>query len=141
MLIVTKGRYKNQYVVGGAGLFDTITGFFKRVVTSDAAKRAASTMLNAGKVAAKEIRKKAVDLGKEAAVDTGKRLLDKAVARLSSKGKSEIYNGPMQLTQKSKEILARLLEEDSRVNINNLLYGEAIKIQDLFRRLNGGGLV
>ena len=58
MLIVTKGRYKNQYVVGGAGLFDTITGFFKRLVTSDAAKRAASTMLNAGKVAAKEIGKK-----------------------------------------------------------------------------------
>src|SRR6218665_2484135 len=71
MLIVTKGRYKNQYVVGGAGLFDTITGFFKRLVTSDAAKRAASTMLNAGKVAAKEIGKKAVDLGKEAAVDAG----------------------------------------------------------------------
>jgi len=53
MLIVTKGRYKNQYVVGGAGMFDTITGLFKRLVTSDAAKRAASTMLNAGKDAGK----------------------------------------------------------------------------------------
>jgi len=65
MLIVTKGRYKNQYVVGGAGLFDTITGFLKRLVASDAAKRSASTMLNAGKDVAKEIGKKAVDLGKK----------------------------------------------------------------------------
>ena len=158
MLIVTKGRYKNQYVVGGARLFDTITGFFKRLVTSDAAKRAASTMLHAGKDAANEIGKKAVDLGKEAAVDAGKRLLDKAVAKRSSKEKSDISNGPMPLTQKSKEILARLpvqqvsltqkskdilarlLAEDSGVNINNLPSGGAIKIQDLVRRLNGGGL-
>src|SRR6218665_1501110 len=108
MLIVTKGRYKNQYVVGGAGLFDKITGFFKRLVTSDAAKRAASTMLHAGKDAANEIGKKAVDLGKEAAVDAGKRLLVKAVAKRSSKEKSDISNGPIPLTQKSKEILARL---------------------------------
>ena len=65
-------------------------------------------MLNGGKDAAKEIGKKAVDLGKEAAFDAGKRLLDKAVAKLSSQRKSEISNGPMPLTQKSKEILARL---------------------------------
>jgi|SRR6218665_1536730 len=158
MLIVTEGRYKNQYVVGGAGLFDTIMGFFKKLVTSDAAKRAASTMLIAGKDAAKVIGKKAVDLGKEAAVNAEKRLLDKAAAKLSSKGKSDISNAPRPLTQKSKEIsarlpvqpvsltqkskdiLARLLAEDAGVNINNLLSGGAIKIHDLVRRLNGGGL-
>ena len=98
-----------------------------------------------------KMREKAVDLGKEAAVDAGKRLLGKAVARLSWKGKSDISNGPTPLTQKSKEILARLplqqvsltqkskdilarlLAEDSSVNINNLLSGGAIKIQDLVR--------
>jgi len=58
MLIVTKGRNKNQYIVGGAGMFDTKAGFFKILVTSDAAKRAVSTMLNAGKDAAKEIGKR-----------------------------------------------------------------------------------
>ena len=73
-LIVTKGRYKNKYVVGGAGLLDTIARFFKSLVTSDAAKRADSTMLHAGKDAAKEIGKKAVDLRKEAAVDAGQSL-------------------------------------------------------------------
>jgi len=45
---------------------------------------------------------------------------------------------PVSLTQKSKDIIARLLADDSGVNINNLLSGGAIKIQDLVRRLNGG---
>jgi len=88
----------------------------------------------------------------------GKRLLDKTVGKLSSRGISDISNGPLplrqnstdilarlplqpvSLTQKSKDILARLLAEDSSVNVNNLLSGGTIKIQDLIRRLNGGGL-
>ena len=66
-------------------MFDTKTGIFKRLVASDAAKRAASTMLNVGKDAAKKIGKKAIDLGKEIAVDAGKRLLNKAVVKVKVK--------------------------------------------------------
>src|SRR6218665_3838662 len=44
------------------------------------------------------------------------------------------------LTPKSKDVLARLLAEDSSANINNLLSCGAINIQDLVRLLNGGGL-
>lgn len=53
MLVVTKRRYKKLHVVGGAGIFDTVAGFFKRLVTSNAAKQIASTALSVGKRAAK----------------------------------------------------------------------------------------
>jgi len=69
MLIVVKRRYKKQHVVGGAGIFDSIGNIFKRLVTSNAAKRLASTALNVGKDAAREIGKKAIDVGKNAAID------------------------------------------------------------------------
>ena len=84
MLIVAKRRYKKQYVIGGAGIFDVVAGFFKKLFTSNAAKQIASTALSAGKDAAKEIGTKALDVGKTAAIDAGKRLVDKAVAKIMS---------------------------------------------------------
>ena len=65
MLVVTKRRYKKLHVVGGAGIFDTVAGFFKRLVTSNAAKQIASTALSAGKQAAKDIGQKAIDVARD----------------------------------------------------------------------------
>ena len=48
MLVVAKRRYKKQHVIGGAGIFDTITGVFKRLFTSGVANRVASTALKRG---------------------------------------------------------------------------------------------
>ena len=130
MLVVSKRRYKKLYVVGGAGFFDTISGFFKRLFTSNAAKQVASTALSVGKDAAREIGKHALDSGKTAAINAGKRLVDKVADKLFTP----------KITQKSKDMLASLIDND----INNLLADgsgiKAIAIQDLVRRLNEGGL-
>ena len=64
MLLVTKRRYKKQHVIGGSGIFDNIANFFKRLISSNAAKQIAQTALSVSKDAAKEIGKKAVEVGK-----------------------------------------------------------------------------
>lgn len=150
MLIVAKRRYKKQYVIGGAGIFDTVAGFFKKLFVSNAAKQIASTALSAGKDAAKEIGKKALDVGKTVAIDAGKRLIDKAAAKIMKPTAPTTV-----LTQESKDVLTRLINDGARLdnnnnNINNVMMGHgvnppvttknAIRIQDLVRRLNGGGL-
>ena len=92
----------------------------------------ASTALSVGKYATREIGKHALDTGKTAAINAGKRLVDKVADKLFTP----------KITQQSKEILASLIDDD--VNINNLLANgsgiRAIAIQDLVRRLIGGGL-
>ena len=159
MLVVTKRRYKKSHIVGGAGIFDTVAGFFKKLVTSNAAKQLASSALNASKQAAKEIGQKAIDVAKNKAVDVGKRLVEKA------------FVTPKQpITQETKVILSRLLNNmgtqvpnmgtqvpnmgtqvpnmgsqvPESMNINNLMMGHGlnnpIRIQDLVKRLNGAGL-
>src|SRR6218665_1709882 len=155
MLIVAKRRYKKQYVIGGAGIFDTMAGFFKKLFVSNAAKQIASTALSAGKDAAKEIGKKALDVGKTVAIDAWKRLIDKAAAKIMKPTAPTTV-----LTQKSKDVLTRLINDGARLdnnnnnnnnnNINNVMMGHgvnppvttknAIRIQDHVRRLNGGGL-
>src|SRR6218665_2771364 len=151
MLIVAKRRYKKQYVIGGAGIFDTVAGFFKKLFVSNAAKQIASTALSAGKDAAKEIGKKARDVGKTVAIDAGKRLIDKAAAKIMKPTSPTTV-----LNEESKDVLPRLINDGERLdnnnnnNINNVMMGHgvnppvttknAIRIQDLVRRLNGGGL-
>src|SRR6218665_170374 len=132
MLVVSKRRYNKLYVVGGAGFFDTISGFFKRLFTSNAAKKVASTAFSVGKDAARHIGKHALDTGKTAVINAGKRLVDKVADKLFTP----------KITQQSKEMLASLIDDD--VNMKNLLCEssgvKAIAMQDLVRRLNGGGL-
>jgi len=38
MLIVKHKRYIKKHVIGGAGIFSTVAGFFKRLFTSNAAQ-------------------------------------------------------------------------------------------------------
>jgi len=148
MLVISR-RYKKLHVVGGAGIFDTVAGLFKKLVTSNAAKQLASSALSAGKQAAKEIGQKAIDAAKDKAVDVGKRLVEKA---FSSK-----------ITQENKVILSRLLNMEPSIP-NNMQPSESImepsvpnrmghglnairmepsvpiRIQDLVKHLNGAGL-
>ena len=150
MLIVAKIRYKKQYVIGGAGIFDTVAGFFKKLFVSNAAKQIASTAVRAGKDAAKEICKIALNVGKTVAIDAGKRLIDKAAAKIM---KPTAPTTVLHVTQESKNVLTKLINDGARTmnnNINNVMMGHgvnppvttknAIRIQDLVRRLNGGGL-
>ena len=90
---------------------------------SSAAKQIASAALDVGKSVAKEGAKKALNVGKSAAVDVGKKLVAKA------------------LTPKSKKILQKYLEptaQSTTQNINALIDGSAVEIQDLVKKLNSG---
>ena len=90
---------------------------------SSAAKQIASSALDVGKSVAKEGAKKALDVGKSAAVDVGKKLVAKA------------------LTPKSKKILQKYSEptaQSTTQNINALIDGSAVEIQDLVKKLNSG---
>ena len=146
MQVINRRRYRKQYVIGGSGIFDTISGFFKRLVTSNAAKQLATTALNASKDVAKEIGKKAIDVGKTTAIDAGKRLVDKAVAKLFTPAPTPASK---KITPETRQILDRLSGVGSSPNIpniNNLMMGDglkkngAISIQDLVRSLNGAGM-
>ena len=161
MLVVTKRRYTRKHVIGGAGIFDTISGVFKRLFTSGVANRAAATALSLGKDAAKELSKKALDVGKTTAVEAGKRLMDKAAAKLLASKvlsprvvaeKREVETAPA-LTRENAALLARLIGNgaaSAETNINNILAGDglrssnAVSIRDLVHRLNnnknGAGL-
>ena len=119
---------KKRYAYGGSGIIDTITNLLTRIFTSSAAKQIASSALDVGKSVAKEGAKKALDVGKSAAVDVGKKLVTKA------------------LTPKSKKILQKYTEPKRHLStskqhtqdINTLIDGSAIGIQDLVKKLNTG---
>ena len=114
-MIVPKHGFKKRYAYGGLGIFDTIANFLTRIFTSSAAKQIAS--LDVGKSVAKEGAKKVLEVGKSAAVDVGKKLVTKA------------------LTPKSKKSLQKYTEPATQ-DINTLIDGSAIAIQDLVEKLN-----
>ena len=70
-MIITKRTYTKKYVIGGAGIFDSIGDFFARMFSSNAAKQLASTALQAAKTAAKDIGMKAIDVGVTVAIAAG----------------------------------------------------------------------
>ena len=155
MLVVAKRRFTRKHVIGGAGIFDSITGVFKRLFASDVAKRVASSALSAGKDAARELGKKALDVGKNTAVEVGKRLMDKTAAKLLASSTHPVVETTPTLTRENAAILARLIDNDSGArnsagtNINNILAGygleksKPVSIRDLVSRLNknnGAGL-
>ena len=122
-MLVTKHGFKKRYEYGGSGKFDTLANLLSRIFTSSAAKQIASSALDVGKSVAKEGAKKALDVGKSAAVDVGKKLVNKA------------------LTSKSKKILQKYTQPTTQCttqDINALIDGSAIQIQDLVKKLNTG---
>ena len=120
-MIVAKRGFKKRYAYGGSGIFDTIASLLTRIFTSSAAKQIASSALDVGKSVAKEGAKKALEAGKSAATDVGKKLVTKA------------------LTPKSKKILQKYTTaKPATQDINTLIDGSAVEIQDLVKKLNAG---
>ena len=118
-MIITKHGFKKRYAYSGSGIFDTIANLLARIFMISAAKQIASSALDVGKSVAKEGAKKALEAGKSAVVDVGKKLVAKA------------------LTPKSKKILQKYTEPTTQ-NINTLIDGSAVEIQDLVKKLNTG---
>ena len=112
--------FKKKYAYGGARIFDSITKLLMRIFTSNAAKQLTSSALDVGKSAAKEAAKKALEAGTTAATDVGKKLVQKA------------------LTPRSKKILQKYTTQPTTQNINSLIDGSAVEIQNLVKRLNTG---
>ena len=90
-MLITKRTYKKKYVIGGAGIFDSIRSVFARMFSSNAAKQLSSTALQAEKTTAKDIGIKAIDAGKTVAIDAGKKLVEKAAKQFSTQ-KSQVAN-------------------------------------------------
>ena len=121
MIIITKHGFNKRYAYGGSGIFDTIANFLTRIFTSSAAKQIASSAMDVGNSVAKEGAKKALEAGKSAATDVGAKLVKKA------------------LTPKSKTILQKYTTaKPATQDINTLIDGSAISVQDLVRKLNSG---
>ena len=118
-MIVNKHGFKKRYAYGGSGIFDTIANLLTRIFTSSAAKEITSSALDVGKSVAKEGAKKALEVGKSTAVDVGKKLVTKA------------------LTPKSKKILQKHTQPTTQ-DINTLIDGSDVEIQDLVKKLNSG---
>ena len=119
-MIIPKQGFTKRYVYGGSGIFDTMTKLLMKIFTSNAAKQLASSALDVGKNVAKEGAKKALEAGKSAATDVGKKLVQKA------------------LTSKSKKILQKYTTQPQTQNVNSLIAGSAIEIQNLVKKLNSG---
>ena len=118
-MIVFKRGFKKKYQYGGSGIFDSIVSLLTRIFTSSAAKQIASSAVDVGKSVAKEGAKKALEAGKSAATDIGKKLVTKA------------------LTPKSKKILQKYTTaKPTTQDINTLIDGSAIAVQELVRKLN-----
>ena len=154
-MLITKRSYKKKYVIGGAGIFGSIGNFFARMFSSNAAKQLASTALQEGKTAAKDIGMKATDVGKTVA---GKKLGEKVAKRLTTP-KSQVANvvvpqianvlvPPEEVIKKLNDVIAKY-DNTSAINLNKLIAGSSIKrpnpakaiaIQDLVKQINGSGL-
>ena len=134
-MLITKRSYKKKYVIGGAGIFGSIGNFFARMFSSNAAKQLASTALQAGKTAAKDIGMKAIDVGKTVAINAGKKLVEKAAKKLTTP-KSQVANvvvpqianvlvPPEETTKKVNEVIAKYVDT-SAINLNKLIDGSSI---------------
>ena len=146
-MLITKRTYKKKFVIGGAGIFDSIGNFFARMFSSNAATKFASAALQAGKIAAKDIGMKAIDVGKTAAIDAGKKLVEKAVENYQHPHHKWLMIPPEEITKKVNEFIAEYVDISNQnlklidgSSINRPTASNAIAIQNLVRRINGSGL-
>ena len=121
-MIIPKQGFTKRYTYGGSGIFDAITKLLMRIFISGAAKQLASSALDVGKEVAKEGAKKALEAGTTAATDVGKKLVQKALKPKSKKILEKYTTQPQPQTQ----------------NINSLIAGSSIEIQNLVKKLNTG---
>jgi hypothetical protein len=149
MLIVKNKRYIKKHVVGGSGIFDTISSFFKRLVSSNAARSVVSNLsraaasdigkkaIGAAKTVGKELATSAISTAKDVAIEKGKQIIDRASSKALTPKNVELINKLtglnlilQLLSQKGKDILATLINagaNEATTNINKMMMGQGIK--------------
>ena len=93
---------------------------------------------------------KAIDVGKTVAIDAGNKFVEKAARKLTTP-KPQVANvlaPPEEITKNVNDVIAKYVDMNA-INLKKLIDGSgierlnaynAIKIQDLLKRLNGSGL-
>ena len=109
MLRINNRGFKRSYVYGGSGIFDSIASAASRLLGKETVKRAATQAVQ------------------RVAAEAGKKLGEKAVQKITSKSKNIFNKG---LTPKSRDILNKYTAPRKDINLNSLIDGSAIKIQD-----------
>jgi hypothetical protein len=162
MLIVKNKRYVKKHVIGGSGFFDSISNLFKRLISSNASRRVVSnlsraaasdigkTAINAAKTVGKELSTSAINAAKDVAIERGKQFItNKTDKFILSQNSKDILDSLISTAASSSALPGEAAEASSRgatgaassseaaVNINKLMMGQAIRIQDLVK---GSGL-
>jgi len=106
MLTIKNRGFKRYYVYGGSGIFASIANAASRILGKEAVKRAATQAIQ------------------RAATETGKKIGEKAVQKVTSISRQR------GLTPKSKDILNKYTAPKEDYNLNSLISGSAISIQD-----------
>ena len=167
MLVIPERKYMNQHVIGGTGIFSTVSDFFKKLTSSNVAKSAAAALAKGsssdiGKTAlaaSKEIATTAINTGKDVAVHKIKQLVNKkkdtelpaSVIKPSIDIVKPILTEVIPLVakkQRATELVQSLVNSSAppkteSFNVNKYLAsgikGNAISIQDYVKKLNGAG--
>ena len=119
MLRIKNRGFKRMYVYGGSGIFDSIASAASRLLGKEAIKRAATQAIQS------------------AAKEAGKKLGEKAVQKVTShKGLTsesrDILN--KYIAPESQDILNKYTAPKEEFNLNSLISGSAIRIQDYVKR-------
>ena len=110
MLTIKNKGFKRYYVYGGSGIFDSIASAASRILGKETVKRAATQAIQ------------------RAATEAGKKIGEKAVQKVTSISRQRPIE--RELTPKSKDILNKYTAPKEDFNLNSLISGSAISIQD-----------
>lgn len=120
MLQIKNRGFKKIYMYGGSGLFTPIANLASRLISKEAFKRAATQVVQN---AAAQVGKKSVDLGKQ------------ALTKLTSKSRDILNKHVGNLTSKSKNILTKYSTPKEEFNLNALIDGGVVRIEDYVKRI------
>lgn len=131
MLQITNRGFKKSYVYGGSGIFDSIASAASRLLGKEAVKRAATQAIqSAAKEAGKKLGEKAVQkvASHKGLTSESRDILNKYIAPESR----DILN--KHIAPESQDILNKYTAPKDEFNLNSLISGSAIRIQDYVKR-------
>ena len=120
MLRINNRGFKKTYVYGGSGIFTPIANLASRLISKEAVKRAATQAVQS---AAAHVGRKSVDIGKQ------------ALGKLTSKSRDILNKHVGNLTPKSKNILTKYSVPKEEFNLNALIDGGVVRIEDYVKRI------